>query len=235
MFSFRDSRKERLDSLATHLKLEYTDEDWESKNERYVFLEAFLTLLEKDKALFKAEFVFSRSGDILTVGAYANLETDFKHLEISNKPLTWVERLKLAYRFFKTLNNNNTSKQYRTMEAGVKFNPQYLESIAKVCHQANKAFCETNGDDSQKNWAEAEEWQRESAVKGVAFRINNPTAGHDAQHNSWMAEKVAEGWVYGAVKDAEVKTHPCIVAFEELPKFQQMKDGLFCAIVDTLK
>jgi len=115
------------------------------------------------------------------------------------------------------------------------FNPEYLQKIAKVCHQANKAFCEANNDPSQKDWDEAEDWQRESAIKGVAFRINNPEAGHDAQHNSWMQEKIDAGWVYGEVKDAEAKTHPCIVSFEQLPKFQQQKDALFCAIVDSLK
>lgn len=50
-----------------------------------------------------------------------------------------------------------------------------------------------------------------------------------------MKEKVDAGWVYGKVKDAEAKTHPCIVKFEDLPEFQQKKDALFCAIVDALK
>lgn len=111
----------------------------------------------------------------------------------------------------------------------------YLESIAKVCHQANKAFCEASGDSSQKDWEKAEGWQKSSAINGVAFRLANPGAGEDSQHNSWMAEKLADGWVYGDVKDAVKKTHPCLVPFAELPAFQQKKDSLFCAIVDALK
>ncbi len=107
--------------------------------------------------------------------------------------------------------------------------------IAVVCHQANKAWCEANGDKSQKDWNEAEGWQRSSAINGVEFRLNNPEAGKDSQHNAWMKEKVDAGWVYGEVKDAEAKTHPCIVPFEQLPEFQQKKDALFCAIVDALK
>ncbi len=121
------------------------------------------------------------------------------------------------------------------MESTVSFNPEYLARIAKVCHEANKAFCEKNGDNSQKYWDEAEEWQRDSAIKGVAFRINNPDAGEDTQHNAWMADKVANGWVYGETKDPVAKTHPCIVPFNKLPKFQQQKDILFCAIVDSIK
>ena len=42
-------------------------------------------------------------------------------------------------------------------------------SIAVVCHEANRAWCAVNADDSQKPWNEAKEWQRESAVKGVIF------------------------------------------------------------------
>ena len=110
-----------------------------------------------------------------------------------------------------------------------------VNKIAEVCHQANKTWCEMNNDFSQKDWNEAEDWQKESAIKGVEFRLNNPDALYDAQHNSWMKEKVDAGWVYGDVKDAEAKTHPCIVPFEELPEFQQKKDALFCAIVDSLK
>jgi hypothetical protein len=110
-----------------------------------------------------------------------------------------------------------------------------VNEIANVCHQANKAWCAMNGDSSQKDWDEAEQWQKDSAFKGVQFRIDNPDAGHDAQHNSWMKEKVDAGWVYGKVKNAELKTHPCIVPFELLPEFQQKKDALFCAIVDALR
>jgi hypothetical protein len=80
----------------------------------------------------------------------------------------------------------------------------------------------------------AEDWQRESAIKGVEFRLLNPNAGHDAQHNAWLEEKVKDGWVYGEVKDAVAKTHPCIIPFDKLPDFQKKKDALFCAIVDSL-
>lgn len=110
-----------------------------------------------------------------------------------------------------------------------------VEFIAKACHEANRIWCQANGDDSQKHWQDAEQWQRDSAIKGVEFKLNNPNAGHDAQHNAWMADKVNDGWIYGTEKNTELKTHPCIVPFNELPVFQQKKDALFCAIVDSLK
>lgn len=54
-----------------------------------------------------------------------------------------------------------------------------------------------------------------------------------ASHDNWMAEKVADGWVYGEVKDPAAKTHPCIVPFDQLPPEQQFKDRLFATIVRT--
>lgn len=108
-------------------------------------------------------------------------------------------------------------------------------SIAIVCHEANKAWCHVNADESQKSWNEAEEWQRESAIEGVLFRLDNPDALENAQHNAWMESKIKDGWVFGEEKNSELKTHPCIVPFDQLPEFQQKKDKLFCAIVDSLK
>ncbi len=106
--------------------------------------------------------------------------------------------------------------------------------IAMMCHAANREWCYLHGDTSQKPWAEAEEWQRESAIAGVQYRLANPRASTDAQHNAWMADKIKDGWVFGPVKDDTEKTHPCMVPYNELPDFQQQKDKIFCAIVDAL-
>lgn len=106
-----------------------------------------------------------------------------------------------------------------------------VTAIARICHQANKAWCEHLGDHSQPDWDNAPDWQRTSAVNGVLFHQANPDAGDDASHNNWMAEKVADGWVYGPEKDPEAKTHPCMVLFEHLPPEQQFKDKLFRTLV----
>ncbi|NOS83700.1 MAG: hypothetical protein HOP31_01040 [Ignavibacteria bacterium] len=109
------------------------------------------------------------------------------------------------------------------------------EEIAKVCHDANKSYCEAIGDKSQKSWDEAEDWQRESAIKGVQFKLDNPEAGNSAQHEAWLKDKDAEGWVYGPVKDPVKKEHPCMVPYDELPEEQKKKDALFLSIVNALK
>jgi hypothetical protein len=110
-----------------------------------------------------------------------------------------------------------------------------VQEIAQVAHEVNKAYCEAMGDNTQTSWADAPAWQKESAVLGVMFHVENPNAGPHASHNSWMKQKIDTGWVYGEVKDADKKEHPCIVPFEDLPMQQQFKDYLFRQVVHSLK
>lgn len=109
-----------------------------------------------------------------------------------------------------------------------------VHDIARICHEANRAYCESIGDTSQPSWEKAPDWQRDSAIAGVGFHLANPGAGPDASHESWMRQKVADGWKHGTVKDPEAKTHPCMVPFGDLPVERQAKDHLFRGIVHTL-
>lgn len=109
-----------------------------------------------------------------------------------------------------------------------------IESIAKICHEANRAYCEETDDFSQTAWEEAPDWQKNSAINGVEYHLKNEVTPEQS-HENWRKEKLADGWVYGEVKDAEAREHPCMVPFAELPEGQQVKDHLFSAIVSTFK
>lgn len=111
-------------------------------------------------------------------------------------------------------------------------------AIARVCHEANRAYCLGLGDDSQLPWEHAPEWQVASAIHGVEFHHKNLALGlsvpDSASHDSWLREKKAAGWSYGPVKDADKKQHPCYVPYEDLPLDQRLKDTLFAAVVKSL-
>ena len=110
-----------------------------------------------------------------------------------------------------------------------------VRDIARVCHEANRAYCESIGDMSQTSWEAAAEWQRESARQGVEFALSNPDAGASAQHDAWLEAKRLDGWKYGEAKNAETKEHPCFVPYDDLPAEQRAKDHLFKAVVQALK
>lgn len=109
-----------------------------------------------------------------------------------------------------------------------------VERIAEVAHEANRAYCRALGDDSQPAWADAPGWQRESAITGVHFHAANANATPEDSHKSWLDEKKADGWKWGAKKDPDAKEHPCFVPYSELPQEQRAKDYIFSAVVKTM-
>jgi len=108
------------------------------------------------------------------------------------------------------------------------------EEIAHIAHEVNRAYCQAIGDDSQLPWEEAPEWQRSSCENGVRFHIENPTMTPEQSHENWLAQKKAEGWRYGAVKDADKKEHPCFCEYSQLPTEQKAKDYIFRAVVHSI-
>ena len=108
------------------------------------------------------------------------------------------------------------------------------EQIARAAHEVNRAYCQALGDMSQLIWEEAPQWQRDSALLGVRLHTANPSASPAASHESWMAQKVADGWTYGPEKNPDLKQHHCIVSFDALPVAQQAKDYIFRGVVHAL-
>lgn len=105
------------------------------------------------------------------------------------------------------------------------------EKIARICHEINRAYCESLGDHSQPAWEDAPQWQKDSAIRGVEFHLAHPDASPSASHDEWMRHKLDEGWTLGAIKDDRLKTHPALVPYYSLPQWQRSKDYLFRATV----
>lgn len=109
---------------------------------------------------------------------------------------------------------------------------QKVETIARCCHEANRAWCAAHGDESLHPWLEESGAQRRSLTKGVEVALSGATP--EEQHQAWLEHKQSEGWRFGAVKDDMAKTHPAMLPFGRLPEFHRVKCELFGAIVREL-
>lgn len=111
-----------------------------------------------------------------------------------------------------------------------------IADIARVCHEANRGLQQIQQADGipvAVPWDDLDSHTTSSVIDGVRGVLNGNTP--EESHANWCRFKTADGWVYGPVKDADAKTHPCLVPYAELPADQQLKDALFGAIVGALK
>lgn len=109
-----------------------------------------------------------------------------------------------------------------------------VADIARVCHEANRAYCEVLGDGSQMVWELAPAWQQESAMDGVQLILADGERTPRQAHENWCERKRGDGWTFAPMKNPEAKEHPCLVPYDELPAPQRAKDALFIAVVRAL-
>lgn len=103
---------------------------------------------------------------------------------------------------------------------------------ARFAHEINRAYCVSIGDESHVPWERAPDWQRNSCMLGMEARFLHPSMTPEESHYNWCTHKFSEGWRYGEKKDPELKTHPALVPYTDLPQEQRTKDFLFKAVAD---
>ena len=115
-------------------------------------------------------------------------------------------------------------------QESTELNDQEVALIARLAHEANRAYCQSIGDESQLPWDETPKWQRSSAILGVRGVLESGNGPRES-HESWLAEKERTGWKYGPVKDPKKKEHPCFIPYDKLPPEQKVKDSIFVSTV----
>lgn len=114
------------------------------------------------------------------------------------------------------------------------FSDAEKELVARVMHEAVRAFQSANNQSPSPHWNKAPKWMKKASIEAVEFRISNPNASAADQHDQWSEEKKHAGWKFGSSKDAEEKTHPLLIPYEELPFIERQKDALVASIITAL-
>ena len=110
-------------------------------------------------------------------------------------------------------------------------NSEQTRFIAKLCHEANRVYCQSIDDYSQPSWDDASDRQQDSAIDGVKSLIKKPAFTAQQMHENWVRYKCADNWIYGDKKSEKYKTHPCLVRYELLSENQKVKDHIFRSVV----
>lgn len=109
-----------------------------------------------------------------------------------------------------------------------------IEQIARVVHEANRAYCTALGDYTIPSWDTAPLWQKESTIAGVRSAMTDPDKTPEQSHFEWMEFKLKAGWKHGPTKRPEALEHPCLVPWAQLPEEQKIKDVLFLSVVNAI-
>ena len=104
-----------------------------------------------------------------------------------------------------------------------------IDLAARTAHTINNAYREALGELPKPDWDRCDEALKDSARNGVEGIVKGHTPAQS--HENWMAFKASQGWRYGAEENAELKTHPNMVAYEQLPPSQRIKDTIFFSVV----
>jgi excisionase family DNA binding protein len=110
------------------------------------------------------------------------------------------------------------------------FSPQ---EIARVCHAANAELQRIQSDPCPSlPWDAETEEARQIAVAGVEAALGGATP--EELHAEWARNKAASGWMRGAFKDPQARTHPSLVPYEDLPEGERVKDAVFAAVTAAM-
>ena len=55
----------------------------------------------------------------------------------------------------------------------------------------------------------------------------------ESTHDHWALQRISDGWTWGEKRDDAAKTHPCLVAYADLPESEKQYDRR--TAIETLK
>jgi hypothetical protein len=106
--------------------------------------------------------------------------------------------------------------------------------IAKVAHEAVRAYSASQSEYRNPHWDAAGEEAQASATAGVKALLAAPSTTPSQNHENWMGARLRAGWKWGPAFNRSLKTHPDLVPFNSLSPFAKAKDFIFQAVTAAM-
>lgn len=107
------------------------------------------------------------------------------------------------------------------------------DQIAVIAYHAHRGYNHVIGDPwIDPPWPGLPQWHKDAIRDGVRAARAGLTPRQ--MHENWLAHYEALGWKHGPVKDADEKTHPLLVPYDDVPPEHRAKNVLFREIVQLL-
>lgn len=127
----------------------------------------------------------------------------------------WQETLNRLEKQYRIISSAQEREKYRLLNTSTmkSINPDIAttDTKAKVSHVANSnGYVPAPVDVSDIELPE----ELDEVVELIAKNV----------HEVWAKERMDEGWTYGSVRNDKLKTHPCLIPYEELPEIEKEYD-----------
>lgn len=106
-------------------------------------------------------------------------------------------------------------------------------AIARVAHEAVRAFAAANGE-FKSSWEHLDLASQDRIIRGVEALAESPFRTPAENHANWLDDMDEAGWTWGEKHDAELKTHPAFMQFDDLPETFRRRNEIFLAVVKSL-
>ena len=103
--------------------------------------------------------------------------------------------------------------------------------IARVCHEALRAYSIVIFDYSNRPWEDTDEDSRQFLIDLVEVIIKNPSSSPRSVHGIWSSELLSKGWVYGPTPSKTKHKHPQLIGFDDLHDEDVKRYALLIGIV----
>ena len=108
---------------------------------------------------------------------------------------------------------------------------QRAKEVAREAYEVNRIFCSVMGDGTRPEWENISEENRNQFVTEVLEISAFPDMTFEKYCEDRFCAMGRSGWKHGPIENAEIKEHPYMLPYAQLPQKRQIKEQVFYLVV----